>query len=194
MARKSKKFKLTRKALISAAGVVVVAAAGLGLWHHYNKPAQELIPSTASKSSLPSSNASSKSSTGGGGSSSYGSDKQANSSVSNASNENSTTNPSDGTGNPPATPTGQFVSSHPAGKSMDEQSACITTPGASCYIQFTQGNVLRTLQPQLTDANGGAIWNWNTSYLNSGNWQVSAVATLNGQTKTASDTTPLTIQ
>lgn len=103
-------------------------------------------------------------------------------------------------------PFGNFVSNHAPG-TLDysgkptptaETSACNTTPGASCYIKFTYTDTGQTTQlsPQTVDANGSAIWNWDTSkdaHLTSGTWQITAVATLNGQSKTTDDPTKLTI-
>ncbi len=91
-------------------------------------------------------------------------------------------------------PYGDFVSNHspnlggsPAPSS--ESSACNTTPGASCYIKFTNGSVTTRLPTKIADSNGGVIWQWDVkgAGLTTGDWTVSAVASLDGQTKTTAD-------
>lgn len=91
-----------------------------------------------------------------------------------------------------------FVSNHKPGQdgaSTAEQSACNTTPGATCYIQFTQGDLTRSLETKTADNNGTVIWNWDTKGANfsSGSWQITAVAALGGQTKSAHDQLALEI-
>lgn len=89
-------------------------------------------------------------------------------------------------------PYGLFVSTHV--RTLDssgsaEYSACNTTPGASCYIEFKQGDVTKRLATQVADSSGNTSWYWDvvTAKLTVGEWQVSATATLNGQSKTTSD-------
>jgi hypothetical protein len=91
-------------------------------------------------------------------------------------------------------PNGTFVSNHrPSLSGSDaqqaEQSTCNTTPGASCYIQFTKDSVVKTLQAQVIDNSGATYWSWNIkdSGFSEGTWKVTAIATLNGQTTTAND-------
>lgn len=96
-------------------------------------------------------------------------------------------------------PWGSFVSNHHPGQGgapTTESSVCNTTPGASCYIKFTNGESVQTLAAKLTDSNGSVIWNWDVSNagLASGSWKITAVATLNGQTKTTDDPQNLEIQ
>jgi hypothetical protein len=91
------------------------------------------------------------------------------------------------------------VSNHHPGKSgspTSEVSVCNTTPGATCYIKFTNGDLSTALTAKKTNGDGVAIWYWDTKDANlvSGNWQIMAVATLNGQTKTSADTLPLVIK
>lgn len=96
-------------------------------------------------------------------------------------------------------PTGEFVSNHRPGNNgspLSEVSVCNTTPGATCQIVFTKGSTVKTLSSELVDRGGAAYWNnWTPSSvgLTKGQWQVTAVATLNGQTKRATDTTPLEV-
>ena len=118
--------------------------------------------------------------------------------------------PSDQTGKqqvPPTTggaaplePTGDFVSSHgtnqPVPRSAAMESVCTSTPGASCVISFTQGSVTKSLPAQTTDKGGSTYWNqWTpqTYGLTAGSWTITATATLNGQTKSATDALPLKV-
>jgi len=117
--------------------------------------------------------------------------------VSSPSSDKSISSTTPPKGEAPAVPYGTFVSNHhPAAGPTQEASVCNTTPGASCYIEFTYGNDVKKLDPHITDANGSAFWNWNTSQagLSSGSWKITAVATLNGQTSTANDQLNLEVQ
>ena len=105
------------------------------------------------------------------------------------------------TGQAPVQPYGTFVSNHMPGQNgstYDEESVCDTTPGATCYIQFTNtaSNVSTKLPAQLVSNDGSTIWDWNVKKANltSGEWRITAVASLNGQTKSADDTKSLVIQ
>lgn len=99
------------------------------------------------------------------------------------------------TGAAPITPYGNFVSNHhpnldgdPAPSSV--QSVCNTTPGASCYIELTnEEGIVKTLASQKTDSNGATYWNWDVKQagFTVGPWQIKAIATLNGHTRTATD-------
>lgn len=99
-------------------------------------------------------------------------------------------------------PTGNFVSNHFPGQNNSpttEASTCNTTSGAACYIMFTNIDTgqITQLPSQLTDAKGSTSWYWDTksdAHLTSGRWKVTAVATLNGQTKRTDDALNLTIQ
>lgn len=98
-------------------------------------------------------------------------------------------------------PYGNFVSNHHPGdnSSLDEVSVCNTTPGASCYIKFTNpgsGETTR-LASQTADSNGSTIWKWNVgkdAHLSSGEWQVTATASLNDQIKSTDDQIKLEIK
>ncbi|HEU5005124.1 MAG TPA: hypothetical protein VFT49_03515 [Candidatus Saccharimonadales bacterium] len=98
-------------------------------------------------------------------------------------------------------PSGTFVSNHIPNLSgtpapSQEQSICNTVPGATCYIEFTQGNVVKKLDELTADSTGSVTWNWDvkTAGFTTGNWTVSAVASLNGQTKTTTDSRVMDIQ
>lgn len=192
MARHSKKRRLNKKLVsFTALALLVITAGSLAYWHYQNKPSQEVIPSSPSSSAAkPKSSPDTQTANN-----PAASDKQI--AASNSSGVSSNTqNPTNGTGQPPIVPNGNFVSNHgsPAYPAGAETSACNTTPGASCYIEFVNGNDTKTLDSQITDSNGSTIWNWDASSFPSGTWQITAVATLNGQTKTASDATSLVIQ
>jgi hypothetical protein len=133
---------------------------------------------------------------------------KSNPSSSNSSNASSNNSSSDkpassgsqiGTSNSLAAPYGTLVSNHKPGQNgsnLIEQSQCITNPGASCYIKFTQNGVVKTLPTKTADTNGSVIWQWSISDagLTSGNWQITAVATSGAQTKTTTDQLPLEVQ
>jgi len=100
-------------------------------------------------------------------------------------------------------PTGTFVSNHHPSLSgstnpSGEQSVCITSVGASCFIEFTntKTGVVKQLKDEAVDNNGTAYWNWDvkTAGLSQGEWRITAVATLNGDTKSTSDQLLLEVQ
>ena len=96
-------------------------------------------------------------------------------------------------------PWGDFVSNHHPGQNgspLSETSVCNTTQGASCYIAFTNGSIVKTLPVQTADSNGATFWsNWTPSSigLTPGNWKITATATLDGQTKSTTDPMDLVI-
>jgi hypothetical protein len=110
--------------------------------------------------------------------------------------------PTDVTNHTLIAPTGTFVSNHfpgQNGSSTTEASVCNTSPGATCYIKFTNVTTGDTTQlaAQVTDARGTTSWYWDASqdaHLSAGQWKVMAIATLGSQTKTATDTLNLTVQ
>lgn len=98
-------------------------------------------------------------------------------------------------------PTGSFVSNHhpnlggsPAPN--QEQSVCNTTPGATCNIEFTKSGVVKSLGSKITDSSGATYWTWTLQGigLTQGSWKIVAVATLNGQTRTAEDALAIDVQ
>lgn len=96
-------------------------------------------------------------------------------------------------------PYGSFVSNHKPGQNgsnTQEQSTCLTTPGATCYIQFTNGSIVKTLAVGTADSDGAVYWNWDVSSagFTTGSWQIEAIASLNGQTMSTSDQIPLVVQ
>jgi hypothetical protein len=99
----------------------------------------------------------------------------------------------------PAAPTGNFVSNHHPQLSSQiyrqEISVCVTTPGATCYIEFTQGNQINKLPVETADSNGAAYWNWDVQQagFTTGSWKITAVASNDGQSITSSDPQDLVV-
>lgn len=95
-------------------------------------------------------------------------------------------------------PTGTFASAHksvPINATLS--SVCNTTSGAQCRITFTMGGVTKSLDAQTADRVGAVYWNsWTPESigLTAGQWQITAVATLNGQTATSTDSLALEIR
>lgn len=91
------------------------------------------------------------------------------------------------------TPTGNFVSNHKPSLSASpgphETSVCTAAPGAICTISFSDGSTTKSLRSETTDAGGSAYWDWSVQDidLTAGSWKITATATLNGQTKSATD-------
>jgi hypothetical protein len=107
--------------------------------------------------------------------------------------------------NPPTdtalvTPYGSFVSNHrpnldgsPAPST--EQSLCTTTPGATCTINFTNGDVKKSLAAQKADSNGLVSWTWdiNQAGFTEGTWDITVTASLNGKSEQAKDNIALEV-
>ncbi|HSX45313.1 MAG TPA: hypothetical protein VLF39_04400 [Candidatus Saccharimonadales bacterium] len=96
-------------------------------------------------------------------------------------------------------PYGGFVSNHRPGQNgspTTEESNCITTPGVSCYIEFTKGNETKKLAAQIVDGSGSTYWTWNikSAGLSSGSWTITAIASAGGQTKSTVDQINLQVQ
>ncbi len=157
------------------------------IFHHKKVPAT--IPTTATKSS----SASNKKTASGTSSSGQAQDTKV------ASSAGGTSSTGASTGEPPAQPYGNFVSNHRPGENgsdTNEQSTCDTTPGATCYIQFTNtadGTVTK-LPVQTVGSDGSTFWSWDSTILTSGEWKITAVAELHGQTRSADDTIRLLIK
>lgn len=124
------------------------------------------------------------------------------SSVSNSGPSQNNVSPAETANHTLIAPFGNFVSNHFPGQngtSTSEASICNTSPGATCYIKFTNIATGENTQltAQTTDAQGYTSWYWDTSkdaHLYSGQWQVTAVAALGSQVKSAEDPLKLTIQ
>lgn len=98
-------------------------------------------------------------------------------------------------------PSGTLVSNHKPSLSGDptpsgEQSVCNTTPGASCYIKFVQGDIVKKLDTRIADSTGSVIWSWDIKQagFSQGRWTITAVATLNGLSKSTTDNLSLEVQ
>lgn len=107
-------------------------------------------------------------------------------------------NPSGGSA--PVAPSGNFVSNHspnldgkPAPSSV--QSICNTTPGATCYLEFRKGSIVKTLPTKAVGNSGSVSWDWdvNEAGFTEGNWEIKAVASLNNKTSEAKDSLPLKV-
>lgn len=113
-----------------------------------------------------------------------------------ASDKSSTTVANTGTNL--SAPYGSFVSNHRPGQNgsnLVESSQCVTSPGAKCYIKFTKGDIVKTLEEKSTGSDGSVFWEWNITDagLTRGSWTITAVATLGGQEKTTTDQIPLEV-
>lgn len=107
--------------------------------------------------------------------------------------------PTSPTTNAPLTdPTGTFISNHRPSLSNSAaiESVCNTTRGAKCNIILTKGGVTKSLGEKATDADGAVYWSWNLQEkgITEGTWEVTAVATLNGETKSVKDPISLEVK
>ena len=96
-------------------------------------------------------------------------------------------------------PFGNFVSNHNpslSGGLSNEASVCNTTPGASCYIEFTQNDTVKKLPTEIANSSGSIYWSWDvsTAGFTSGQWTIEAIANLNGRTATTVDQVKLNVQ
>jgi hypothetical protein len=189
---------LKRPAYQIASGIaaIVIIVAGLEVsntTHIFHKsPVPPVIPTETSQSSAMNSNQSTTAQP-----SPPANDKTTGSPIGGDNNSGSTASTSSSL--PLKAPEGSFVSNHYPGtedSSYDEVSNCITTPGATCYIRFTNGSSTTKLPAKITNDNGVASWSWDIekAELTKGLWKITAVATLNGQTKSTEDQTPLTVK
>lgn len=121
---------------------------------------------------------------------------------SNTNSGNSTTSSDNSLTNTLLAPTGNFVSNHRPNLSGSPApnvltSVCNTTPGAYCQISFSMNGITKDLPKEKTDSGGAAYWNnWSIQNigLQVGSWKITAIATLSGQSKTASDPMLLVIK
>jgi hypothetical protein len=91
-------------------------------------------------------------------------------------------------------PYGTFISNHHpslSGKSSPSsiQSVCLTTPGADCFITFTQGSIVKTLEAKTANRDGTVYWDWDIAKagFSTGTWKVVATAKSGDQSKQTSD-------
>lgn len=177
MVRKIKNVKLPYVIVVVAVMVIVGVVYAYHL-NHKKKPVPTLNQYTKGQASQPSSSSS--------------------------SSEQSVSSPnSSKTGGASASlvaPTGNFVSNHhpnlsgsPAPNSMT--SVCNTSPGASCRITFTNGDVNKSLPEQVTDSGGATYWYWKLQDigLTAGSWKISATSSMSGSSLSSTDPTPLEV-
>ncbi len=183
----ARKFKLTRRQLLWLLLAAIVFIFIAWLFYRSKGPSSSVIPSTKPTTTQQPTSTNSGSS-------------EATSGTSSSNNVSESPKTPAATGNL-ISPYGTFVSNHRpslsgAQQQKQEQSTCNTTSGAECYIKFTKNGVTKQLESQKTDANGAAVWNWNISDsgFTTGTWKVTAVATLNGQTKSVDDLINLEVQ
>ncbi|HSX17907.1 MAG TPA: hypothetical protein VLE51_00945 [Candidatus Saccharimonadales bacterium] len=184
MARKLKRLHLDKRLVVLAVLVVLAIVIAIGYAAKGNKKTNVIIPSTSSAAKTQE----------------KGSDNQSSNSSTGNSDTTNTAPSKDSSSSQSSnllTPSGNFVSNHTPGQKgspLDENSVCNTTPGATCYIEFTKDGETKKLAARVADSNGTVLWDWTASDFSSGTWTVIAVASLNGQTKTSQDSQPLEIQ
>ena|GEM_PF-801580 len=189
-----------RKWWVAALAVVLVLALGFGAYWQFFRDHTPKTVTTASSNTKgePVDPSSSKAVTGTAVNGNSTGDKPASSPAAPPTTPNNKDQGTSATSNEPlVVPTGNFVSSHEIPADQVEESVCTTTPGALCTITFTSGGTTITLRPaqQTTDKGGSAYWRWTPRGMGlaAGSWTVTVTATLNGQTKSASDATPLKV-
>lgn len=99
-------------------------------------------------------------------------------------------------------PSGTFVSNHypslsGAPSPSQEESTCNTIPGSGCYIQFTKSDgTIKKLEAKTAGDNGVIVWTWdiNTAGFTEGEWTITAVSSLNGTTKSTTDSIKLVVK
>lgn len=182
------RIKLTKSVILLLSVVVILVVAALIIFPRHKKTVTT-IPSTKPSTTT----------------ARQGSDKQTasvspSSSTSTRASDKSTT-PSSSTNSTLAEPFGTFVSNHKPNLDgspapSQEQSVCNTTPRATCYIQFSKDGMIKKLEAQVTDPNGAVYWTWDVkqSGFTQGSWQITAIASLDGQTKTVNDVLLLEVQ
>jgi hypothetical protein len=121
----------------------------------------------------------------------------------NASTQESQTqnmNTNTNTNTPIIKPSGEFVSNHIPGQNntpQEEYSNCLTNPGATCVISFTNGSITKSLSSEVADSTGTATWQtWTPASLGLtiGSWTISAKVTLGQQSASTQDSRLLEIQ
>lgn len=176
--------KFGKKSIIIILAIVLLAGAGTAYFLMHKTKA--VIPASTNSSSKAKDSSSSDKNT--------------------PSGNRSTAQPSPPKNTPPSSavlkaPFGTFVSNHHPSLSgttspSTEESTCNTTPGATCYIEFTKESTVKQLPAATADSSGAVSWNWDVKQagLTVGTWQIKAIASLNGQTKSAQDSLALEVQ
>lgn len=182
MSGSNKGLKIVGGLIIAAVAVVAVLELTNTTHLFHDKHVPKTIPVTHDKAAGQNKSESSQSS----------SDQQSSDKVAGASGAGETSSAAE-----LVQPYGSLVSNHMPGQNgsgTDEQSACNTTPGATCYIKLTKGSTTTKLPAQKVGSDGSTLWSWNANILSSGDWTVSAVASLNGQTKSTTDSIKLEVR
>jgi hypothetical protein len=180
--------------------LMIVVAGGVYLRHKHD---EKYIKVTVVNTATPATSGSSQKSVVGGTGSSSGSSSSSSTgsgtSVNAGTGTSSTSSPATTSGTPPTAPSGTFVSNHKPGANGSpyaEQSTCNVQSGTSCTITFTSGGTTKSLPIQVAGSNGAVAWNWSPAGigLTTGSWTITATATLNGQSTSTQDQTPLEVQ
>jgi hypothetical protein len=169
--------KIGKKSAITIIVVAVLVAAGAVVFFKHNTKDVIPVSSSGSSSSGKAQSKSTKKTDSGGGDSTGSSAKTP----------------------PPATqslktPFGTFVSNHHPNLSgspapATEESVCNTTPGATCYIEFSKDGTVKQLPTETAGSSGSVYWSWNVKQagLTAGTWTIKAVTGLDGKTMSAQD-------
>lgn len=190
--RKPRSVLLRKKTLLLIGLIIVLVIAALELTNTTHFLHKKTVPQTipVQKQKSPPATKDKKTSSGTSGSSAT------QSTTSNTKVPSSTAG--SGSSAPLVQPYGDFVSNHRPGQNgsnTQEISVCDTTPGATCYIQFTNTstNKVTQLPAQTVASDGSTTWTWNANTLTSGEWQIKAVASSNNETKTSTDSIKLVV-
>lgn len=173
----NKSFKFTKKYKIVIALVAIVLI-GLGVYAFYvYKDNQERIDKFGSNKINPDKNTPAPSQKS-------ENDTPNQGSISNSPNTDHSNNlPPMDSNSEPRSPVGVFASNHRPNISGSPSpsvlsSTCSTSPGAFCYIEFTNGTIKKSLPQKQVDQNGNTSWDWDIKDigLTSGTWKVTAIA------------------
>jgi hypothetical protein len=175
---------------VIAATVVLELTNTTHLFHAGSPVKKSVIPTTSTSSSAGSSKAATNKVASSTPVTSSGSSGSSGTSSKDTGPSSSSGTSSSGSG--PIMPYGDFIANHrpSLSASQGEASVCFTTPGATCAITFTNGNLVNTLPTQTTGSDGSTSWGWTVNQQSGftvGHWGVTVTATLNGKTATATD-------
>ena len=184
MKKRSGKFRLTKTMVITLIlAAVAVVLVSLYVWQQ-QKPAKTTTVTPQPSASVPMG--------GHGANTSENAGPTHDSTPSTAPTVES--NPSHPVSNTLAPPTGSLLSSASSPSNGTEESICDTVPGATCELKASKDAQTVTVGPaKVADGNGTVLWDWSVSQLSKGNWQVYAVASLNGSSAQSAKY-PLTVQ
>ncbi len=84
---------------------------------------------------------------------------------------------------------------NPSSKNQTEVSSFLTTPGASCWIEFFMNGSTHKLPSKIADDNGSVVWYWTPGQaeLSGGVWKITAIASLDQESKSLADVNTLQI-